>query len=182
MKCKRCDDVLGDGSPAESYAGTYTGLCNQCMREGPVVLRRYRDGAQQIEYAPSCPSWRRDREDFWAYNDCPECEGKGFVWKRRASGGGRYRHFCQSCLERFYSHPLHKWYSTRMTTLVKAGNATFNQELEKAGLLDSPQTEETRESIERIRKATLARYHRLRQRMQETWRPRLIEWENPRVT
>jgi hypothetical protein len=103
--CRCCGATLqGEGGdrPAETYAGTYTGLCYKCERSGPYpVGDPLPDGTVRLSYPPHCPSWRRDREEVWAHPDCEECGGSGRhrVSRSDPQGGPYYRH-CRSCLER----------------------------------------------------------------------------------
>lgn len=100
--CARCGRPLGEsGRPAELYAGTFTGLCYGCERTGPYPAGHLPDGAVRFSYPPHCPSWRRDREEFWAYPDCADCGGAGCHWQYRNSVmGGSYRTHCAPCQER----------------------------------------------------------------------------------
>lgn len=111
--CKRCGKPLhgqGTGYPAELYAGTYTGLCYPCTNSGAYVEKTYPlDGAILLNYPPHCPSWRRDRETYIAYHDCPDCKGKGmWIVSRHPGQGGSYPRYCLKCHNRFYSHPVRK--------------------------------------------------------------------------
>lgn len=113
MHCKRCGVKLqgqGDGRPAESYAGTYTGLCYKCEKAPVIVLHTYPlDGCKLKEYAPHSPSWRRDRESYHAYDDCPDCKGKGHnIISRSFAQGGSYPSYCTTCFNRFWDHPRRK--------------------------------------------------------------------------
>lgn len=112
--CKRCGVVMGgnfDGigwdRPAEIYAGTATGLCDKCMRESDYVLETFEDGAKRVSVAPTCPSWRRDRTTHIAYDNCPECGGKGYT---RSSGTwGSSNASCKTCYDRYVSYPKRKF-------------------------------------------------------------------------
>lgn len=107
VTCKSCGVVLNEDGyhPAETYAGTCTFLCYSCMNAAPFVVETDDlDGMQSISYPPHCPSWRRDREVFTAYADCPDCKGQGFTW--RPAQSDRYRHYCQRCTERYTEHPV----------------------------------------------------------------------------
>lgn len=109
-KCRDCGLPLNDNGmqPAELYAGTYTGLCHKCESTGPRIVKIYNlDSALEVSYPPSCPSWRRDREDYTAYFDCNICEGKGRVVKSRH----RHKTFCMDCLNRFVNNPVRVMYS-----------------------------------------------------------------------
>jgi hypothetical protein len=109
--CHGCGTPLcgWDGPrPAETYAGTYTGLCYSCERAGPHVVEELPDGTQRISYPPHCPSWRRAREEFWARPGCEECDGTGRlrVWRQDSEGGSYYR-FCATCIRRVSDVRLH---------------------------------------------------------------------------
>ena len=104
MKCQKCDKELnGDGNhPAETYAGTYTGLCYACQNSESYIIEKYSDGAMTISYPPSCPSHRRDRGHHTAYADCKKCGGTGRLYVSRCmSQGGPYYEYCRDCLNRF---------------------------------------------------------------------------------
>ena len=109
-KCRSCGKAL-DGEngdrPAESYMGTYTGLCSSCCMAPAYVMRTDFDGAQHWSYPPHCPSWRRDREDYRAYPDCPDCKGAGCQWVSRSLRvGGSYRSHCERCSRQYWEHPI----------------------------------------------------------------------------
>ena len=137
QNCWRCNEVLNaDGNhPAELYAGTFTGLCYRCEREAPRVVKTYHDGAVRISYLPHCPAWRRDREEFIAYPDCPECGGKGRHWVRRPSNkGGSYPVQCHVCLTRFHDDPHRRWATGRDLTIRCCAQRVYEQTLHRAGL------------------------------------------------
>jgi hypothetical protein len=98
---------LGTRNPAELYLGTYTGLCYECERAGVIVVETFPDGAKTLCYPPHCPSWRRDREHYVAYPDCPDCKGVGRkMISRELSRGGNYPESCKRCAEKFWiAHP-----------------------------------------------------------------------------
>lgn len=107
--CKNCGKMLNaDGyHPAELYLGTYTGLCYDCEGKGPFIVDEYIDGAKRISYPPNSPAWSREREEYVAYADCPECKGKGMTRvSKSAPHGGSFRKFCKTCSQRFYLHPV----------------------------------------------------------------------------
>ena len=103
-ECYRCATPLQgqySGHPAERYAGTFNGLCDRCTHAEPIKIGEYDNGAELWEYAPHCPSWRRDRESFIAFSDCLVCEGRGFTRVSRSdSQGGSYREHCRECSKR----------------------------------------------------------------------------------
>lgn len=108
QNCQGCGKPLNrDKNPAELYAGTFTGLCYECERKAAYVTYEFSDGAKYWSHAPHCPSWRRDRETFIAYDDCPECKEKHgrIMVSRNFSQGGPYPIQCQTCLSRYTSHP-----------------------------------------------------------------------------
>lgn len=101
--CKQCGQPLSgkDGPrPAETYAGTATGLCYGCERSGSYVVpgSELPDGGRLISHPPASPSWRRDRTTHWAYPDCEECNGKGA--KMRYSSWNQYLEYCRPCMAR----------------------------------------------------------------------------------
>lgn len=105
--CKLCGNRLqgqGEGRPAESYLGTFTGLCYPCNDRPACVARLFPDGAKLWTHPASCPSHRRDRERIVAYDDCEACKGKGFTTSY-GSFGASYRSHCNACSARFEAHP-----------------------------------------------------------------------------
>lgn len=109
--CERCGQLLqgfNGNNPAELYAGTYTGLCNKCMREPVYVVGESDlDGVKLLSYPPACPSWSRERFLCWAYEDCPNCNGNGrhIVW---SGSGGQFSSHCKVCFDRYWGHPVRK--------------------------------------------------------------------------
>lgn len=100
--CRACNEPLsghmGD-RPAETYAGTATGLCYSCERAPAVLLRTEADGAEVWEWPPHCPSWRRDRETSYYYADC-DC-------RRGTRGSGYSRTTCRECSGRYLAFQDH---------------------------------------------------------------------------
>lgn len=131
--CKACGKPLqgdGDGHPAESYAGTYTGLCDVCTRAGGYVEHTYRDGAQRWSYPPHCPAWRRDRETFHAYPDCQTCQGSGRLYVSRSCAvGGSYYSYCPQCFERFYGEPLRAEHSRRSDQIARDAQDAYSRDV-----------------------------------------------------
>ena len=115
--CRICGTPLcgqGGDRPAELYAGTYTGLCYRCERGQAFLVITLGDGAQVWSHPPHCPSWRRTRETFTGYADCPGCRGMGMIWVSRSDNqGGSYSVQCDPCMARFSAHPLRRWYWRR---------------------------------------------------------------------
>jgi hypothetical protein len=135
--CLRCGKPL-DGehgrNPAETYAGTYNGLCYPCTGKEPYVEAIYTfDGAQRVSWPPHCPSWRRDRESFKGYPDCENCKGMGAT--RGYSGGmwsGPMWHYCHPCSERF--HAARKLHDDLNTSLYYFGTwGLWQRVVEQAG-------------------------------------------------
>lgn len=103
LKCKKCNEPLQgerSGHPAESYAGTYTGLCYECQNSSSYVIETYANGAKLWSHPPHCPSWRRDREEFVAFNDCQECHHGRIMISRSYGQGGSYPEYCRSCMKK----------------------------------------------------------------------------------
>lgn len=99
--CKNCGKPLGT-VPAELYQGTYTGLCYKCQDAPAIVLKTCPDGALHVSHPPHCPSWRRDRELFYAYADCTDCKGLGRLMVSRSCAlGGPYPKNCPKCYDRY---------------------------------------------------------------------------------
>lgn len=103
IPCKACGKPLNadGGHPAELYAGTYNGLCYACTKAGPYAVDVFPDGTVQLSYPPHCPSWRRDREKFYAHPDCEDCAGAGMRMVSRSNMyGGSYPVHCLTCTAR----------------------------------------------------------------------------------
>jgi hypothetical protein len=131
--CRSCGKPLNaDGNhPAELYAGTFTGLCYGCERAAPYVQRRWADGAQLVSHPPSCPSWRRDRETFVGYPDCPTCAGTG-VEQTTWTSGGPVRHYCRACIARFSAWEVRARREDRTTWLRERADVVFERKLRAA--------------------------------------------------
>lgn len=190
--CYQCRTPLNadGGHPAELYAGTYTGLCYRCQN-GPVYVEAYYpfDGAIVLNYAPHCPSWRRDRELYTAYPDCQECRGRGMLWVSRAmSMGGSYRSFCNTCSNRFHFHPTRNHHSKRVSRIYSAAQNLFRKKVKGKERYAKRRGREVSDAvIEQLRQEFLARhakamerYERLRDRSGVFQRlpplPEHIEW------
>ncbi len=123
LNCVSCNSCLSgpDGPrPAETYGGTYTGLCYACERGPRMIVGRWACGAVKWSYPPSCPSWRRDREEYVGYSDCKKCNGDGCKWISRSDGdGGSYRAYCSDCSKRWHEYPAR-------TIRTKLNNAINN--------------------------------------------------------
>jgi hypothetical protein len=120
--CKSCGKLLNadGGHPAELYAGTYTGLCYKCEKSSAYPVYIHFDGAVTYSHPPHCPSWRRSRENFIGFPDCPECGGedkkiatRGWRYSkgrhliaRADSGGGDYPENCKLCSDRHWKNPI----------------------------------------------------------------------------
>lgn len=106
IDCKQCGAELSGPNgprPAESYAGTFTGLCYRCSNGAAYVAREHDDGCQEWSYPPHCPSWRRDRETFYGFADCHLCHGAGRkVEYRPLSSGGSFPRQCHVCSARHF--------------------------------------------------------------------------------
>jgi hypothetical protein len=135
LHCLRCNKLLNaDGNhPAEVHAGACNGLCYACTAAGPYVEKiAVLDGARSVNYPPHCPSWRRDREHFTGYLDCPGCKGSGVQGWGTSVGGGRYRHYCEACHGRYYGHPLRAKYSAYTRTLMERAQEVYTRRLKAA--------------------------------------------------
>lgn len=185
LKCNKQLGGAGSGRPAESYAGTYTGLCYECEGAPDFVQRKYPlDGAKLISTPPSCPSWRRERETYTAYDDCESCAGKGYRWVSR--GFDSYRHYCKPCVVRFDNHPLRKAVKAalfgRMMTIMRAAENRYTRELIKAAKPLTKKRKLTRdqaiellgaERVESIRERVRTEGEKVLNRHEET---RLYKW------
>ncbi len=130
LHCHSCGVKLGGRIPAETYAGTYNGLCYSCSGAPEFVTHQEAlDGAWWWSYPPHCPSWRRDRESFVAYSGCETCGGRGVVgghsWNR-----GYER--CTTCGDRYYRHPKRKALAWQSSAIHRAANARFERRLRDA--------------------------------------------------
>jgi len=129
--CLRCGKQLNadGGHPAETYAGTFNGLCYACTAEGGYVEKIHElDGCRYWSYPPHCPSWRRDREHFYAYEDCAVCGGKGYT-KETYVSGGRIKEHCADCSRRFHDHPVRRHHWLLSEWINHAGNSVFRSML-----------------------------------------------------
>lgn len=104
--CANCGRELrgqGSGYPAESYAGTFNGLCYPCTNRPPFELteKTFLSGARLWNHPPPLPSHRRDRVTYYAFADCPRCRGTG------GQPGKEWRDSeqCSLCKDRHYGHP-----------------------------------------------------------------------------
>lgn len=114
LTCQKCGKTLGK-IPAETYAGTYTGLCYDCQNSSSYVIEKFSDGAMTISYPPSCPSHRRDRGHHTAYADCPKCGGTGRKYVSRCmSMGGPYYEYCPDCLNKFCKNNQEEYISSEV--------------------------------------------------------------------
>ena len=105
MNCIKCGKKLGE-NPAETYPGTYTGLCYNCQDADPYIVEEFPDSGVKISYPPYAPSFRRERRTFVAYRDCCECRGSGRIKVQRdLTEGGSYFIQCRACSKRYYNYP-----------------------------------------------------------------------------
>lgn len=136
--CKNCGTLLqgfGDGTPAETYAGTYTGLCYRCSNIEKVVMKvSALDNAYHISYAPLNPSWRRDRTNEIGYLDCDLCKGEGRIYQGYHNWSRQF-HSCIKCKGRYYGHPLRKAYceerDRKFESLYRAATIAFAANIEQ---------------------------------------------------
>jgi len=85
-----------------------------------------------MEYPPHCPSWRRDRERYWGYSNCPDCGGACSEWVSRSDArGGSYRKYCKTCLDRLREHPTRIWMTERVSNIRLAAERIFKKEKTK---------------------------------------------------
>lgn len=130
--CTGCGNQLNaDGHhPAETYLGTYNGLCYPCTAHGPYVARlAVLDGCREVSWPPHSPSWRRHRERHLAYADCEACGGLGLEMPVHRSGGGKP---CPACSGRYESHPLRAWHQDRRRRIMEAAQEAFSRQLDEA--------------------------------------------------
>ena len=162
--CIKCGKPLNaDGNhPAELYAGTYTGLCYGCEKSSSYVVKEYRDGAKRISYPPHCPSWRRDREEFIAYDGCPFCKGTGRFMKYSHGTFGSYPVHCDRCFDRYYNEPLRKWAETRKKKIYSAAQNVYDNLLKKNKIYKLVQRGKAPDDkVEELRKQVIKRHERI---------------------
>ncbi len=129
-RCKVCKKTLNANGlhPAELYAGTYTGLCYTCEQKPYYVAKTYAlDDAMILSYPPSCPSWRRNRETYYAFGECPACKGTGITSALYAN----HREQCKDCLNRYFTHPLREWADRRRTQIYSAAENVWHAEVQR---------------------------------------------------
>lgn len=160
--CKKCGKPLNEDGyhPAKLYLGTYTGLCYTCQNAGPYVTMTFFDGAHKISYPPHCPSWRRDRETYTSYPDCPECNGIGRHYISRADSlGGSYYSYCPACSDRFHNHPARKALWGMHERMERACTEYYHGLLRKERLITKARKGiAPADKIARLRKLAQARY------------------------
>lgn len=163
IDCAICGKTLGSiddprSNPAESYAGTYTGLCYGCERSATWACYRCDDGLIYYSHPPHLPSWRRDREFYFAYEDCTTCQ-KGAVRVSRSDAmGGSYNTQCVKCRDRAHSHPIRAAH-IREYEAFQERHRQVMQRLEKE--FAKKKKGRTAEAVEGLRKILLQEY--------ETW-------------
>ena len=99
-RCRNCDAPLSgaDGPrPAETYLGTYNGLCYPCTLSGMRLERLRSDGLREYSFPPYLSSWRRDRQTVLVRPYCVECGGSPTYGRERLRHGVSYRQ-CWTCL------------------------------------------------------------------------------------
>ncbi len=55
LNCNQCGKELSGENgprPAETYAGTYTGLCYSCEKGGALIVKKHFEGAVTYSYKP----------------------------------------------------------------------------------------------------------------------------------
>jgi len=148
LTCGQCGKPLegqGSGHPAESYAGTYNGLCYPCTNGAAYPLNDYQflSGARYWSHPPHCPSWRRDRETFLAFDDCDQCQHGRIMISRSFGQGGPYPKQCEKCQTRNDSDPrvaagqaYHDKLSELRRAWYKKANKEFQRRVKAAGITD----------------------------------------------
>jgi hypothetical protein len=129
--CLRCGRKLNadGGHPAELYAGTWNGLCYPCTSAGPYIEKiSWLDGCRKVSWPPHCPSWRRTREDHYAYPGCETCKGLGIVPGTR-SAGYRAGESCKPCRDRMNGNPVRKGCWDASEQLMRDWQERFGQAL-----------------------------------------------------
>jgi hypothetical protein len=189
--CTGCGKQLNaDGNhPAELYAGTWNGLCYSCTQRGPFVREvSALDGALRVSWPPSCPSYRRDRQDYHAYEGCGACHGLGSDRYESSMGGfSSYPVQCEACMHRYMNHPERVRYNARWTALREAAQRVFDREWDRAAGVPTKCSKKRRIALrealpkdarDALRPPILARYQVLEARLKahadalgvSTWR------------
>lgn len=162
LTCSRCGEELsgrGGDRPAETYAGTYTGLCYGCQRTRAFPRQVDElDGAVWWEWPPHSPSWRRDRETYVAYDGCEDCGGRGRrMVSRPDARGGSYPRNCPACWRRWLDHPVRVLHRKRRARLKEAADRAYRAGLRDAGHMP-PMVEITEEERRELARGYLERY------------------------
>jgi hypothetical protein len=183
MECLNCGKQLNaDGNhPAETYAGTWNGLCYGCTKAPAFVARiAVLDHAREVSWPPSSPSHRRDRETVIAYRDCTVCGGWGVT--------GYERERCRACGTRYSTHPLRvrvRDYNELLMTTAQAvftrrrkayakvpGRCSYRRECELLATIPEDVNRVMREEIMRRYRPMRARSDARAARLQVgSWRP-----------
>jgi hypothetical protein len=152
IDCLGCGKRLNaDGNhPAEIYAGTFNGLCYGCTKAGPYVKQvAALDGCRKVSWPPHCPSWRRDREEFYAYPGCGTCQGLGVGGRGTSVGAISYPIQCKPCLGRYCAHPLRQMDQRYRTLLRERAEGAWRRELHRlAGVPGRCSQKRARELVE----------------------------------
>lgn len=168
-KCEQCGTVLK--KDAESYAGTFTGLCRACENISVRIEKVFFDRAVKISYPPHCPSWRRNRDSFIAYKDCKECGGSGKKTIIRSMAyGGSYPVSCPLCSDRFYKHPLRVWKSKRFDRIQEKGQSAYVSLLKNNRIYGKTKKGEApEEKIEELKRFIRTKMERLDKHLKELY-------------
>ena len=174
LHCERCQKPLqglGSGRPAESYAGTFNGLCYDCTGAAPFIAREFEDGSVMWSHPPHCPSWRRDRELFLQF---PGCRCNKGIAKRGYSYGASYPISCERCWalrswrDRLAEYRKHQW--IRAETYITQLDAQAER-IRKAGKQKAAEASDTQL---KSRQAQLRR-----QLLQDVWNLPPEAWTIP---
>lgn len=146
LSCRNCGNALegqDSGRPAESYTGTYNGLCYLCTNGKAYPLNDYQflSGARYWSHPPHCPSWRRDRETFLAFDDCDQCHRGRIMVSRSFGQGGPYPKQCEQCQTRndndprmAAAQPYHDRLGELRQQWQKDANKEFQRRIKAAGV------------------------------------------------
>lgn len=175
--CKDCNKPLNNKGhyPAETYAGTASGICYGCTSKPGYAIRTEFDGAVLWSHPPYQPCGFERRQDHYGYPGCEECGGDGSVIARRAfHSGGSYRSYCKTCSTRRSKHPLRQWKYKRTTWIHRASEEVFRKLvklLEGRCESDDPEVEEFRDRV-------IERYGRSQRRLDAMFAKRAgASWE-----
>jgi len=134
--CKKCGQMLkgqDSGYPAETYAGTYNGLCYKCTGSMPYLQKKWADGCQLWNFPPHLSSWRRDRETYFYHPLCTneECEHGRVYVSRCFSFGGSYYINCDYCVAKYFKNKYRQYTYDHGVAVYKIAQKVFDRLVKK---------------------------------------------------